>query len=670
VAASTAADIDRKFTWVDAVLTMIEHGAVAVGHRLLPSHPETSLGPNAVFASTPEWTTPQLTGQWDATASRDTIILNQAGNAINGHWQQRVGSSLRHYVIDGMKISGDRQGGPLTYAVKIWDQPDVEQQHNVDDELGPLRDGDANIEVSQPSSGIATLTLVAAVGGSETARTFTRSPLGGQAHHTAWTLNGLPEVVRERFLQLRDAPLHYAEIVFVERLIARAVEYVERFINEAPSTVALEAMMTDFRHALEDDMRTAPGTNNFDRFTDNDELMVRARFYVTATLLEVRPAGGDSHLTLLKAMFRATFRTTLWLQEIYGLPILEVPDGAYFRYRWKFHDINMIGGAYVVGAAVGTGAFELQRVDARGQAIGPLISRTIDLKTIEGGMVYGPIFGPDDIDDWKFFDPTYRDITPHLDGAEFSMLSMGASWLAAKSSSSIEVLLGPTDGLPPVTGRIDAALLEPDFLDPSADPTDPADIHGQTAKAKDMVESANELSEELNDKGLKGGMKWGTRLLKPDVSGSTTFGWLRSAAGAPRKPPEVSIDAGDYVDSDSDTWARFDTNRYDIADDFRDRIRQCLLWNLTLFSTIGELVVTGHASQDGPDDYNFRLSRDRAVAVLTAVYDILGPQLAIPLGDVRIVGKGSTEATGEPESDEAYDRRVDFSIAGSVRLRS
>jgi outer membrane protein OmpA-like peptidoglycan-associated protein len=95
-----------------------------------------------------------------------------------------------------------------------------------------------------------------------------------------------------------------------------------------------------------------------------------------------------------------------------------------------------------------------------------------------------------------------------------------------------------------------------------------------------------------------------------------------------------------------------------------------LLQNLPLFTGLGEIVIEGNASHLGPDDYNVRLSRDRAVSVLTAMYDILGPQLAVAFGDMRVRGLGSTNATGEPESDNALDRRVDVIIRGLVRMRS
>ncbi len=86
----------------------------------------------------------------------------------------------------------------------------------------------------------------------------------------------------------------------------------------------------------------------------------------------------------------------------------------------------------------------------------------------------------------------------------------------------------------------------------------------------------------------------------------------------------------------------------------------------------GEVVIEGNASRLAREEaYNVRLSRDRAGSVLLAMYDILGPQIGIPWGDLRVRGLGSSQSTDpDPESDLALDRRVDVTIAGSIRMRS
>jgi outer membrane protein OmpA-like peptidoglycan-associated protein len=668
-----ADQLDRRYTWVDAVLMFVEHGVVGVGHRLLPGHPSTALAQGAVGETLPEWTDPQLTGQWDGLESTDTIILNQAGTAINGYWQRRVNSELHRYVLDGTMISGSPLGGPLTFSLKVWDKPASEMWFNDDATLGPPVDGDANIQVSQVPGGLPTLTLLADIGSGNNVRTFEISALGRRAHHTEYTLRSLPEPVKQRFRELRDSPLHLAELKFVEAMINRAVEYVDRFVDEAPSGSQLSVMIIQFASALLDDLRLFPNTSDQSSFAESEALMVKARYYTQSTLASVRPDGGDSHLTVLKAMFKATFQDpdSKWLQQVYGLPVLDVPPGTYFRYRWRLRNIDMYGAGLGIGGSTGTGVFELQRVDENGApGNNPLITRTVDLTSVEVGIIKGLRFGPDDINDWQFFDPTYRDVTPHLDGATFSMIQMGASNLVAKSTSEIEVRLAPVDGLPALTGRIEAQLLAPDLFDLNASPTDPHKVHDNLKKAKELREAGKELSEEIAKKGLKGALQKGAKLLIPDVSMMTTDGWLRSEDGVTKKPDQPPIESGSYVNDDDDDWVRFATNEYTISPEFRRRVRQMLLWNLVSFSQLGVMTVEGHASQIGPDDYNFRLSRDRAMSVLTAMYDILGPQLAVPLGDIHVVGKGSTEATGDEDADNALDRRVDVSIQGTVRLRT
>lgn len=59
IAAEVSAQLDH-YTFTDAVLVMVQHGALGIAHRLLPGLPSTALG-HQPGASISEWTTPQLT---------------------------------------------------------------------------------------------------------------------------------------------------------------------------------------------------------------------------------------------------------------------------------------------------------------------------------------------------------------------------------------------------------------------------------------------------------------------------------------------------------------------------------------------------------------------------------------------------------------------------------
>ena len=304
-----------------------------------------------------------------------------------------------------------------------------------------------------------------------------------------------------------------------------------------------------------------------------------------------------------------------------------------------------------------------------------MISRTIDLAATEIGTVYGKATGPGDFDDWMNLDRTTRDIAPHLDGATLTLIGFSGGWLIAESTGTIDVTLQPSDSLPPLRGYIDAALLEFPLFEAPAEELDPEAIYDRATETKDLIDTLKEIGEavkkgleESAKKGLKEGAR-GFKKVKPDFKLSTLDGWIRTANNQPTKPVQGPVAIEDYVDDDG-TWARFERDEYELTPQFRAAVRQMLLHNLALFTGLGEIVIEGNASHLGPDDYNVRLSRDRAVSVLTAMYDILGPQLAVPFGDISVRGLGSTNATGEPESDNALDRRVDVIIRGLVRMRS
>jgi outer membrane protein OmpA-like peptidoglycan-associated protein len=413
-------------------------------------------------------------------------------------------------------------------------------------------------------------------------------------------------------------------------------------------------------------------------FLSNDELVATAGFYVKSVLAGVQALGSDTALSVLLQMFRLTYSDhySLELQRIYDLRVL--PDGiGDFRYQWRLINTSLIGppGAGV-SHAQGTGTFELRRVNASGQQMGQVVSRTIDLYAHEIGTVLTEkASGPGDFDTWMNLDRTTRDIVPFLDGATLSLVGASGGWLIAESTGTIDVTLQPNDSLPPLRGYIDAALLEFPLFDPLTDELDPEEIYDRSKQAKDLIDTLKEIGEKVK-KGLEEGAKkglWegakGLKKVKPDFKISTLDGWIRSPDEEPTKPVQGPVPIDEYTEGD-DTWARFATGKYELTPEFRDAIREMLLQHLALFTGLGEVVIEGNASQIGSDDYNVRLSRDRAVSVLTAIYDILGPQLAIPFGDLRVRGLGSSQATGDPDSDEAIDRRVDVIIRGSVRMRS
>lgn len=675
----TAEIIDDRFTWTDAVLAMIEHGALGVAHGLLPGVAQTG-PPDRALTSIPEWTIPQLTGQWDADPSLgrlDTLILNQAGNAISGFWQQRRlftlddgTTSMVRFAISGTKSGGNRNGGPLSFAVVCVELP-------APGEVGPFPPVAGELTVNAVPGGAPQLSLDIDVDDGHQVHEFTKSegPIDG-AHQTERSMEGLTDGVKARIRALRDAPLHYEELKGARRLLSFALTYIQRFLEEQPDVDGLRVLMDEFLAEVDPPSPAPPVVP----FLDNDELLATAGFYVKSELAGVQALGSDTALSVLLQMFRLnyTHHSSVELQRIYGLEVM--PDGpGDFRYQWKLTDTNLRGGGYGVSFAGGSGTFHLRRVTSEGVQIGSVTTRTIDLVATELGTVKGKSTGPGDFDDWMPLDRTTRDIVPRLDGATLSLVGFSGGWLIGESTGTIDVTLQPNDSLPPLRGYIDAKLLEFPIFDGFADDLDPEEVYDRATEVKDLVDTIKEIGEMVKkglEEGAKKGLSEGARGVKkitPDFKLSTLDGWIQTADGQPRKPVQGPVPVEEYVDDDG-TWARFETDEYELTTEFRDAVRQMLLENLPLFTGLGEVVIEGNASRleppNGPPDYNEKLSRDRAVSVLTAMYDILGPQLAIPFGDLRVRGLGTTNATGGDGSDEEIDRRVDVVIRGSIRMRS
>lgn len=647
VVLETSAILDSRFMWTDAVLVMIEHGAVGVAHRLLPGVPSTALS-NRLGVSIPEWTTPQLTGQWDADASVgrwDTLILNQAGTVISGFWQQHNPTGLTRYTIEGTQSGGDREGGPLSFAVECWPQPGPA-------DVGPFLTTAGEITVNAVPGAAPRLTLHMnlATGADVYEFAKTAGPID-VAHETEWSMAGLSDNLKDRIRTLRDAPLHYEEMKAAQFLLLTAAKYIERFLAEEPDLQGMWALMDDFEAEVNLSLADAFP------FLNVEELLATAQYYIKTELANLRPLGGDSCLSILMLMFRLSYihPPSLELQRIYGLKVF--PEGfGDFRYQWRLLDVSMVPVGVGVSVARGTGIFELRRVDEDLNPIGPVTARTIDLVAGQADTSLG-VADPGDIDEWQDLSRSTRDIVPKLDGATLSLYGFGASWIIAESGGTIDVVLRPNDSLPPLTGQIYPPLLSVPLPEL---PEDLKDVHDAIDQVKELIETI----KKARAKGVRS-----LRRPLPSVRFSTLDGWIRTDLREPTVPVEGPIPIESYVTNDA-TWARFELDKYEVTPEFRDGIRRFLRWNLALLTGLGEMVIEGNASQVGPDDYNVRLSRDRATSVLTAIYDILGPQLALPCGDIRVRALGSSQSTGDPESDLALDRRVDVILAGSVRMRS
>ena len=71
----------------------------------------------------------------------------------------------------------------------------------------------------------------------------------------------------------------------------------------------------------------------------------------------------------------------------------------------------------------------------------------------------------------------------------------------------------------------------------------------------------------------------------------------------------------------------------------------------------GTLVLEAHADNVGTTEYNVLLTDKRGATVKEFL-----SQQGVPADSIRVVGKGSLEATGNDESTRAQDRRVEFIV--------
>jgi outer membrane protein OmpA-like peptidoglycan-associated protein len=75
-----------------------------------------------------------------------------------------------------------------------------------------------------------------------------------------------------------------------------------------------------------------------------------------------------------------------------------------------------------------------------------------------------------------------------------------------------------------------------------------------------------------------------------------------------------------------------------------------------------DIDVVGYTDNVGADDYNQKLSVQRAQSVA----DYIDAQTDIPHNKVAVRGKGASEAEGETAEDRAMDRRVIINVTGTL----
>lgn len=125
----------------------------------------------------------------------------------------------------------------------------------------------------------------------------------------------------------------------------------------------------------------------------------------------------------------------------------------------------------------------------------------------------------------------------------------------------------------------------------------------------------------------------------------------------PNKNPEC-YDI-DKVQETYSAMIRFDHNKDIVNDVSRPEFEKLIAYTKERFYNISHVSIHGHASKPGTDSYNYRLSKNRAKKISTALLELgLEPKL------LETKGKGKKELIklGDTEDDHLVNRRVEIKV--------
>lgn len=109
-----------------------------------------------------------------------------------------------------------------------------------------------------------------------------------------------------------------------------------------------------------------------------------------------------------------------------------------------------------------------------------------------------------------------------------------------------------------------------------------------------------------------------------------------------------------------------------LTEDARQALRIVCATELPAFmSTDSHLTIIGHTDRSADAEYNLGLSKNRAQNTLQAIRDILDSQLGIPESNIKVEGKGETQAKNDKRPDHEKNptyRRVDVILNARLVL--
>ncbi|MCB0901853.1 MAG: OmpA family protein [Actinobacteria bacterium] len=124
--------------------------------------------------------------------------------------------------------------------------------------------------------------------------------------------------------------------------------------------------------------------------------------------------------------------------------------------------------------------------------------------------------------------------------------------------------------------------------------------------------------------------------------------------------------AGEWMGAE----ALFDTASSAIRAEFVPELEAMLAEHLRAFSSPhGRLLIEGHASAPGTEEYNLALSQRRTEAVCRALQVMLGDRFRIPEESIELLGKGEEGAPGGPDGpDEQSARNVELFMDANLMI--
>ncbi len=681
----------KKLAATDVIMTMIEHGIV---------DPFQSIALRATPETPPEWTTPCLTGTWGATTgTNDVVLINQAGRYLEGYLNRRVPANPTGHAVESWAFSVEMTTGPgavQEFTGKAY-KIDSSESNN-DNSWMSLAELEAHATgtpatIGTDTVGGSTRAYFSLTGSTTYDRAFTLAHLNAHISNQLLNTTGATAAIRSlhgpppypgagttepvpvtqqrravdaeprRIRRNRSRALHPAEEAvaanILRALLGAALDWSGASgVARLPFiTVAEDAITT---HLGDEYGPVGPVTDHY--FSAVAHAIGQV---VRAELQSQSESGGWNSLQTLLLMTNTSGSKVL--SRFLAIGSVGTSSAQFF-YEWKLTDVVSRGGQVFAGGAFGVGTIHFRRVE-NGVAT-ELPSMPIHLYTFALSSSPGPEFGMDNVPNWTPFDfPADHDLAAHLgNGASMnftSPLNLGLGPLA--SNAPTDVTLSPSDRTMNLQGTVSGNLIAmPIYLG-----LDSARHDDQVGKWKDGYRRIYEGISELTEQGTKLGSRLGKAAsrFKPSFGGYTTYGSI----GAPltgTAPLASHITSPQDFGVGSGVVSLFPSGLHTLDQQHLRSFRQFLAGYLALLTgPFGGVTAVGHASNLGPTASNLTLSERRAVSVIEAVRNILGPQLGVPATDIQAIGLGESQASGGPNDNRPSDRRTDLTLEGVVTLR-